>query len=39
MAAELGRRMLAENDDLRLSYKELEQEHEQIVKVRVRNLE
>lgn len=37
MAAELGRRMLAENDDLRLNYKELEQEHKEVVRVRLNN--
>ena len=33
MAAELGRKMLEENDELRLSYEELQQEHVQVVKV------
>lgn len=34
MAAELGRKMLEENDDLRGMYDELEFEHEKTVKVR-----
>lgn len=34
MAAELGRKMLEENDDLRGMYNELEHEHEKTVKVR-----
>ena len=33
MAAELGKKMLEENDDLRGMYNELEQEHENTVKV------
>lgn len=33
MAAELGKKMLEENDDLRGMYSELEQEHENTVKV------
>ena len=34
MAAELGRKMLQENDGLRGMYNELEHEHEKTVKVR-----
>lgn len=34
MAAELGRKMLEENDGLRGMYNELEHEHEKTVKVR-----
>ena len=34
MAAELGRKMLEENDGLRGMYDQLEQEHEKTVKVR-----
>jgi len=34
MAAELGRKMLEENDGLRGMYSELEHEHEKTVKVR-----
>ena len=34
MAAELGRKMLEENDGLRGMYKQLEQEHDKTVKVR-----
>ena len=33
MAAELGRKMLEENDDLRGMYNELEHEHEKTVTV------
>lgn len=34
MAAELGRKMLEENDGLRGMYSELKEEHEKTVKVR-----
>ena len=34
MAAELGRKMLEENDGLRGMYNQLEQEHDKTVKVR-----
>lgn len=34
MAAELGRKMLEENDGLRGMYDQLEQEHDKTVKVR-----
>ena len=33
MAAELGKRMLEENDDLRLKFDQLQDEHEESVKV------
>lgn len=38
MAAELGRKMLEENDGLRGMYNELEHEHEKTVKVRKADL-
>lgn len=36
MAAELGRKMLEENDGLRGMYDQLEQEHKKTVKVRTK---
>ena len=35
MAADLGRRMLAENDELKSSYQALEQEHKEVIRVRL----